>query len=313
MLNHMAVDPQAQPALEFIRSTPPLNTLGVQGAREWARGRKPLSFPDPAPVSIEDRTLEGDGRPLRVRAYFPDAQGPLPVIVFAHSGGWIMGSVASGDAFCGRLAARSRCAVLSVDYRLAPEHPFPAPVDDLAAVVDWVRREGAAAGLEPSKICLAGESSGGNLAAGACIKLRDEGAAGVALQLLVCPVIDPSMSTDSWHEFGEGYSPNREQMAWMWDLYAGGAPMHPYVAPLSAATLEGLPPAIILTAEYDPLADEAELYGAELRKAGVDATVHRCAGQIHAVFSYAALVDRCREALDAVADDVADVFRGVPR
>ena len=317
------IDPQAAAVLELMTSGPPLNRLGVDGARQWSArvGRSP-GPPNPA-LDVREATVPAAGLgaaglgaagPVPVRVYRRTDVAQAPVVIFLHGGGWILGSLDSADDTCQHFALASGCTVVSVDYRLAPEHVFPAALEDSLAVVSWV----AAGGLHPDRpapaICVAGESSGGQLAASTCLAARDAGLGPVALQLLVCPVIDARMGTASWRELGDRYLPCAEQMSWMWDLYAGAPEVRhqPLVSVGEAPDLRGLPPALILTAEFDPLRDEAEQYGERLREAGVAARLRRCDGQVHTVFGCAPAVDRCRQILDETAHDVARALGAVP-
>jgi acetyl esterase len=317
------IDPQAAAVLELMTSGPPLNRLGVDGARQWSArvGRSP-GPPDPA-LDVRDATVPAAagpaaaGRtagPVPVRVYRRTDVTQAPVVIFLHGGGWILGSLDSADDTCQHFALASGCTVVSVDYRLAPEHVFPAALEDSLAVVSWVAAGGLHPDRPPPAICVAGESSGGQLAASACLAARDAGLGPIALQLLVCPVIDARMGTPSWRELGDRYLPCAEQMSWMWDLYAGApeARHQPLVSVGEAPDLRGLPPALILTAEFDPLRDEAEQYGERLREAGVAARLRRCDGQVHTVFGCAPAVDRCRQILDETAHDVARALGAVP-
>ncbi|MGH3203094.1 MAG: alpha/beta hydrolase, partial [Streptosporangiaceae bacterium] len=261
----------------------------------------------------------GAAGPIPVRVYRRADVAQPPVVIFLHGGGWILGSLDSADGTCQHFALESGCTVVSVGYRLAPEHVFPAALEDSLAVVRWVAAGGADAGGAdrdgpPPAICVAGESSGGQLAASTCLAARDAGLGPIALQLLVCPVIDARMATASWRELGDRYLPCAEQMSWMWDLYAGApeARHQPLVSVGEAHDLRGLPPALILTAEFDPLRDEAEQYGERLRGAGVAARLRRCDGQVHTVFGCAPAVDRCRQILDETAHDVARALGADP-
>ncbi|HST40018.1 MAG TPA: alpha/beta hydrolase [Conexibacter sp.] len=245
---------------------------------------------------VRDATIEGPGGPLSVRIYRP-GEGSRPLLVYLHGGGWVMGDLAMHDATCRALAALAGCVVVSVDYRLAPEHPHPAALDDTLAALAWARANAAALGVDPTRIAVGGSSAGGNLAAAAALRLRDEAArapvagapGGLALpplaaQLLLYPVLDSRMATASIAELGSGHLLDRAQLAFYWDAYAPTASVDrtvPQVSPAHAATLAGLPPAVVLSAEHDPLRDEAEQYAARLRGAGVRVELRRARGQIH--------------------------------
>ncbi len=304
------LDPQAEPILRRMTSGPPLNRIGVHGARQWARDRGRPPRPDVAVLSADRRVpaWHAGQRDVTIRVYRRAGElGPVPAIIYMHGGGWILGDLDGADWTCRQLCAQASCSVVSVDYRLAPEHPYPAPLEDCLAVLRWALKDGPGSGLDPGRIAVAGESSGGQLAASLCLAARAEDLGPVAMQLLVCPVTDSRMQTPSWQELGQDYLPCAEQMSWMWDLYCGSpAQRHdPLVSVAEAPDLGGLPPAVIVTAEYDPLRDEGEQYAARLRAAGVPASLHRCAGQVHTVFGCAPYVDSCRMALTEVAREVS--------
>jgi acetyl esterase len=304
------LDPQAEPVLRRMTSGPPLNRLGVPGARQWARDRVMPPRADVAVLTAGQQVppWRTGQQGVSVRIYRPLGRpGPYPAVIYMHGGGWILGDLDSADWTCRQLCAQAGCAVISVDYRLAPEHPYPAPLEDCLAVLRWAVTDGRAAGLDPGRIAVAGESSGGQLAASLCLAALAGSVGPVALQLLVCPATDSRMQTPSWREFGADYLPCAEQMSWMWDLYCGspGLRHHPLVSVAEAPDLAGLPPAVVVTAEYDPLRDEGERYAARLRAAGVRASLRRCPGQVHTVFGCAPYVDSCRLVLTEVAREVS--------
>jgi acetyl esterase len=304
------LDPELRSWFEAAQSVPPLDQLGVGGARQWAKARR-VAEPAPFDGSIDEivvQASEGIDRGadigVPIRMYRPTlALGRWPVIVFIHGGGWILGDLDGVDYTCRSLARGSGCAVVSVGYRLAPEDPFPAAIDDCVAVVRWLLAHGSRFGLDASRLCVAGESSGGQLAAATCAVATVDGMAQVRLQLLVCPAIDRGMKSASWREFGDRFTPRASQMSWMWGLYAGPkAPAPDYRLHLEElADCSGLPEALIITAELDPLRDEGESWGRRLADAGVPVTVRRYEGQLHTVFAYAPFVAHCNEALDAAA------------
>ena len=310
------LDPQAEVILRRLTSGPPLNRVGVDGARDWSRQRAKPPAAD-VPVHAIDMTVPGQP-PVAVRLYRPSGPqastlAPLPTILFLHGGGWILGDLDGSDWTCRQLCAQSGCPVVSVDYRLAPEHPYPEPLQDCLAVLRWALADGPGFGLDPARIAVAGESSGGQLAVSLCLAARAEALTGPILQLLVCPVTDSRMNTQSWRDFGADFLPCAEQMSWMWDLYCGqpGLRHDPLISVAEAPDLAGLPPAIVVTAEYDPLRDEGEQYAARLREAGSPASVRRCAGQVHTVFGCAPFVDSCWLAFKQVAKEVSDSMRAV--
>lgn len=302
------IDPQAKSVHDQITAGPSLDQRGVDGAREWAAERAVPPDPPDSRLEITDAELAGVG----VRVYRPTGQAGLPVVMFIHGGGWILGNLDGVDHTCRELALASGAGVVSVDYRLAPEAVYPTALDDCVGVLrDLGDGGGAAVGLEVEAICVAGESSGGQLAAATCLRAAELGLR-VDLQLLVCPVIDPRMDTASWREFGDELLPVARQMSWMWDLYAGSQEARE-TEPLLNLTLDrdlgDLPPTLVLTSEYDPLRDEGELYGASLERAGVPTEVRRLPGQVHAVFGMARAVDRCGETLREVGEEVGTKLR----
>lgn len=298
----MPLDPQVRDLLDrLVVGRPALNTLPVDvGRRAYAESSARLIPRPAAPVSVEDRTIDGPAGPLRVRIYRPPHDAPpRPLAVFFHGGGWVVCDLDTHDAVCRRLALGADAVVVSVDYRLAPEHRFPAAPDDCTAATRWAVANAAALGADPRRFVLAGDSAGGNLACAVSLRLRDEQGPGARGQLLVYPVTAHwTAGFASYAEFAEGYGLTRDVMAWFWDHYLGG-PMDAaratglpaLAAPLNAPDLRGLPPALVLTAECDVLRDEGEAYAVRLREAGVDATLERCAGMHHGFFNWGGVLD----------------------
>ncbi|MFF4429100.1 alpha/beta hydrolase [Streptomyces sp. NPDC001513] len=227
----------------------------------------------PAVASVSD-TVAG-GVPVRIYDPAPGARD-RPLVVFLHGGGWVMCGLDTHDATCRSLAVASGAVVVSVDYRLAPEHPWPAAVDDALAVLLWAREEATALGCDPDAVVVAGDSSGGNLAAVTALRAPEL----LAGQLLFYPPLDASMGSASVDAYAEGYFHTAAHMAWYWDEY-GGDPRHPHVSPLCAPDLSGLPPALIVLADCDVLRDECLAYARRLAAAGVDCTVQLHPGVFH--------------------------------
>lgn len=302
----MPLDPQAE---AYLGRTPPVQTMTPAEARALTDELAPGIFGPTDPVgSVVDRTLPG---PVRVRIYEP-ASGPagegeacppgLPVLVYLHGGGWVVGSLDSHDGVCRALCARTPCIVVSVDYRLAPEHPFPAAVEDSWAATAWVAEHARSIGGDPGRIAVGGDSAGGNLAAVVALRARDRGLA-LRHQLLVYPVTDCDLDSASYLANAEGYGLTRAGMSWFWDHYAASPELRgsPEASPLRAPDLSGTAPALVITCEYDPLCDEGEAYAARLAEAGVPVTLTRYDGMIHGFIRLAALVDRTQDALDECA------------
>ncbi|GAB3499720.1 alpha/beta hydrolase [Amycolatopsis cihanbeyliensis] len=252
-------------------------------ARSWRPPR------DPAPVGDRyERDIPGPGGNLRIRVYRPVGEGPFPALVWFHGGGWVIGSLDENEATCRALCRGAEVVVISVDYRLAPEHPFPAAAEDAFAAVCWVAGHGAELAVDSRRIAVGGESAGGNLAAVSALMARDHGGPGLVLQLLASPVTaPPSEDRASYRDFAEGYFLSKASMDWFFEQYPRSAAdlVNPYLAPLAAEDLGGLPPALVLTAEYDPLRDEGEEYAHRLLTAGVLCELARYPGQIHGFFA----------------------------
>ena len=262
----------------------------VEGRKLMDEGA-PALFGEPDRIhAVEDAEVAG----VPVRIYRP-SDGHLPALVYLHGGGWVLGSVNSHDGLCRTLAARSACTLVSVDYRLAPEHPFPAAVDDAWAVAAW------AADTFPA-VAMGGDSAGGHLSAVTALRARDEGIA-LALQVLVYPVTDYSFDTGSYGEWGTGTNLTEESMRWFWESFipAGVGDDDPRVSPLRTSELAGVAPALVVTAECDPLCDEGEAYARRLAEAAVPVTLSRYEGQLHGFLRMPAVFERSRDAIDEVA------------
>ena len=297
------IDPQAQAILDATNAGPPLDQLGVDGAREWSASRPRAGTP--TPVARVADIAAAAGRP-RLRVYQPDPSRRLPVIVFAHGGGWILGSLDGADETCRRIASYSGCAVVSVDYRLAPEYPHPAAVTDICRAVDELPALADGENLDAAAVALAGESSGAQAAVAAAMVLAGRGDRALKGLLLACPPVDRTLDTPSWVSYGDDCIPRRSQMKWMWDLYLGADDEYLAGAPDPASgDLAGLPPSIVLVAEYDPLRDEGAALARRMRDAGVAADLVEAAGQIHPVIGYAPLMPSCDRYLRQVATALA--------
>ena len=246
----------------------------------------------------EVRDLDADG--VLARLYRPASDAPLPLLVFLHGGGWMFGDLETHDAMHRILADRANCAVLGVGYRLAPEHPFPAGLNDSATAFAWARREAAALGCDPARIALGGESAGANFTAALTLKLRDAGEAQPLFQLLIHPVTDLEFDFPSMREVeAPGLSP--EYLADARAMYTGAAHhLDPLISPLRATTHEGLAPAILLTAGEDPLRDDGEAYAAALARAGVETLVSRLPGLPHGFMFLPATIPAVSHSFDLI-------------
>lgn len=306
----MPLDPQIQKLLDELQAAggkPPWE-LSLEEVRAAHLARRAWSGPPAQIQQVEDFSVPGAGGPIPVRVY---RHGPdRPVLVWYHGGGFVAGSIEAHDPICRLLAVRSACTVLSVDYRLAPEHPFPAGLDDACAVLGWVTTQGQERGLDSTRVAVGGDSAGANLAAVTVRRARDRGAAVPQFQALVYPVTDASMSRESYAAFGEGYMLTRRHMEWYFAQYLppGTDPRHRDVSPLFAPSLAGLSPAFVMTAEYDPLRDEGEAYAWKLREAGVEVALTRCPGLVHGFFSMGGIVPAAYRAVCKVARAVREAF-----
>jgi acetyl esterase len=282
----MELDPQVAALLRRVNAQPPMHRTPIAELR--AR-RPPPELPVPAIGGARDVTCRTAAGSVPARLYAPPGAASSALVVFFHGGGFVFGSLDSHyDVTCRALCAGAGCHVLSVDYRLAPEHPFPAAVLDADLALDWAAAEAAALGADPRRIVLAGGSAGGNLAAVAALRARDRGGPRACGQLLFYPVTDAPGPTPSYRDFAEGFYLTRADMDWFWRQYvpdpARGT--DPAAAPLRAPDLAGLPPALVATAGHDPLRDEAEAYAARLRQAGVPVLLQRYPGMIHGFLAF---------------------------
>jgi len=306
----MPVDPQIQALLEKGAGVPATNTLPVAAARAQYEARIALMAPAAAIASAAEQVVAGPGGGLRLRIYRPLGAGPFPLLVFFHGSGFVLCSLDTHDGICRNLCAGGGCVVVSVDYRLAPEHKFPAGLDDCVFATRWAADHAAVLDADAHRMGIAGDSAGGNLAAAAALRLRDEGGPALCGQLLIYPVTDyHTPGTASYRENAEGYGLTRDTMVWFWDHYLADPAdaANPLASPLRADSLADLPPALVVTAEYDPLRDEGEAYAARLRAAGVPVAMSRWDGMNHGFFFWVGVVDR---AADAMAESCA-WLRGV--
>jgi acetyl esterase len=308
----MPLDPQARAVLDTLAALggPPLGTVSAVDAR-IAFAARPL--PPGAPVAtVEDRTIPGPAGEIPVRIYTPNGPAPFPVLVWFHGGGWVLGSLDASDHVCRELANAAACIVVSVDYRLAPEHVFPAAPDDCEAAYNWVLANAASFGGDPARVAVGGDSAGGNLAAVVSLRARAGGAQLPVCQVLVYPVTDHNFDRPSYAANGDGYMLTTRAMRWFWDYYVPTVEErgHPDASPLyaGAADLSGLPPALVITAEFDPLCDEGEAYAELLRQAGVPVSVTRYDGVIHSFFGMFPAIDKGRDAIRQSAEALTAAF-----
>ena len=300
----MPLDPQARQLLAIAEKAalPPIYKLGLADARQQMLDTSTALGDGPAVDSVADRTIPGPTGEISVRLYKPAGKS-LPVVVFFHGGGWVIGNIDTHDGYCRSLATASNAVVVSVDYRLAPEHKFPAAAEDAYAATRWVCDHAVALGGRPNSVVVAGDSAGGNLAAVVALMARDRGGPSIARQILIYPITDCDFQAKSYCDFATGHFLTREAMIWFWDQYCTPKTERhqPYLCPRRAESLHDLPPALVLTAECDPLRDEGEVYADKLREAGVDVTLTRYDGMIHGFTRRFDALDKAHDALREVA------------
>jgi acetyl esterase len=295
-----SVHPQAQQILDgkAASGAPPLWELSPDQGRAMVEANGQIIGAGPTVASVRDITIPSQAGGMPARVYSPSADAP-GVVVYYHGGGWVVGSLDSWDASCRLLAVASGCDLVSVDYRLAPEHVFPAATDDAFDALIWIGSPGGLAAGRP--IVVAGDSAGGNLALVTALRARDAGGPPVAMQLLVYPVADCDLDRKSYHEYdGDEFIVNRGDMVWFWDHYAPdpAVRVNPYASPLRAPDLSGLPPAYVITAEHDPLRDEGFDCAERLRAARVPVEHRHFGSQIHGFFTFVNLLDDADRAVN---------------
>lgn len=266
--------------------------------------------PDVALRAVEDRKVDVAGAtPVPVRVYWPDRDGPLPAIVFFHGGGFVLSSVDGHDAFARKLAAGTDAIVVSVDYRLAPEHRYPAAVEDAMTAVTWVIENAEKLGIDATRVAVAGDSAGGNLAAVACLIGRDRSLPPLAAQVLIYPVLDARQGSESYRSNATGYFLTAAHMRWFWEQYLDGAdPDHPHVSPVRQVDLSSLPPAIVVVGEHDVLADDGRSYAALLSEAGVSVELFDYPGMFHGFFGLVEQLPTAKQANDDVFFALEQLF-----
>ena len=300
------MDPEARAYLDLTQSLglPPLAEQGVLEARRNNRMRAPMLAGELEPVArIEDLRVPGPRGPIGGRIYAPVGGQSLPALLYMHGGGWVLGDIDTHDSVCRALARRAGCMVLSVGYGLAPEHRFPAAVEDAWAGLVWLHENGAAIGADPDRLAVGGDSSGGNLAAVVARWARERGGPRIAAQVLIYPVTNYDLDTPSYGTMGTGHGLTRESMRWYWEQYlndpSDGA--SPDASPLRASDLSGLAPALVITCELDPLESEGSAYAAALGAAGgLVEHIHE-AGMIHGYIRMAGVIGRARKSWEDCA------------
>jgi acetyl esterase len=273
---------------------PGIDTMPIDTARELGNAGVELGAKPAAPVTeVADRMIPGPAGDIPVRVYVPGGAAPFPVIAYFHGGGFVLGNLDTHDRICRRLCRGAGALVVSVDYRLAPEHRFPAALDDCMAVTNWLADHAVDLRGDRDRIAVAGDSAGGNLAAAVALASRADDGPGLTAQVLLYPVIDAACATPSFVQNSEGYLLTAAVMRWFWEQYLGpdGDADNAYASVLRAPDLAGLPPALVITAEFDPLRDEGEAYAEHLREAGNAVEAHRFDSMTHGFVGMDALVE----------------------
>jgi len=307
-MDHTLLDPDCQRVLDLIREAgrPPYETLTPTEAREFYRAGRRILQPDPPEVA-EVRNLKAPGptgeTALRLyRGLGTNRGAALPALVYFHGGGWVIGDLDTHDGVCRLIANTAGCAVISVDYRLAPEHKFPAAVDDAVSATEWVAANAGRLGIDGSRLAVGGDSAGGNLAAVVALAARDGNGAKIAAQLLIYPATDFSRKHPSHREPETSILLTHSVIGWFANHYIGDADSNDWRAsPARATSLAGLPPAYVLTAGADPLRDEGDEYAARLKEAGVDVTYRHFPGQFHGFFTMGKLLNQANIAVTEIA------------
>jgi acetyl esterase len=307
------LDPQVEEMLEMMEAenVPAIQALSTSGARAllrdlFIRDNKAEILPDD--VSMEDMTIPGPESEIPIRIYRPDGEGPHPALLYIHGGGWVIGGLDEYDDVCAKLASHAGCVVVSVDYRLAPEHPFPAAVEDSYAAALWLGQHTDLLNADPDRLVIGGDSAGGNLTAATTLMIRDHGGPAFAHQLLIYPAVNSPELTqyESYEENGEGYFLEYESMQWFYERYIQDPTetRNEYAFPILARDLSDLPPATVITGGFDPLRDEGIEYAERLEDAGVPVDHQHYEGMIHGFVNLSEEVDVGQEAIEHLADQV---------
>jgi acetyl esterase len=308
----MALHPQAKALLDFLASAgaPPIEQLPLSEARAVRSEMIESGGPEEPVAEVQNRTVPGPGGPIPIRLYRPVKKDTLPALVYFHGGGFVICNLDTHDRQCRALANASGCAVISVDYRLAPEHKYPAAVEDAYAATKYVAEHAAEFGVDPNRIAVGGDSAGGNLATVVSLLSRDRGGPRLKFQLLIYPMVDFYDQSPSMQHYSKDYFLTREGMDWFTESYLPNreAGLEPSASPTNATDLRGLPPAMVLTAECDPLRDQGETYARKLQGAGVAVELKRYEGMFHPFFQFGAILDTAKVAMKDAASAVREAL-----
>ena len=307
----MPLHPDAEAYLRVAAAEPPVYTLTPAEARAFRAARIAATPRNPEPVGrIDTLTIPGPNGPVGLRVYRPATPGPHPVVVYCHGGGFVVGNLDQVDSVVRMITNAVPAVVVSVDYRLAPEHPFPEPGEDAYAALAWAAAEANRFDGDPDKLVVAGDSAGGTLAIVSAYAAADRGGPPVGAAVLVYPVCQYRFDTSSYEAFAEGYGLTRAAMQWYWKQYLRRPEdaQNPYAAPMERSNFAGFPPTLVILAEYDPLRDDGAQFAARLQQAGVPVTVWQAPGMVHGFFSQEWAPTSRREAVRRVAEHLRHVF-----
>lgn len=310
-MTSVELDPQCRTFLDAVAAMnrPSWEVMGPNEARKVFHTLDALFGTFAGEVTARDEQL-GGRIPVRMYRTVGRAHEILPVVVYFHGGGFVLGNLDTHDTLCRRLCHQTQCAVVAVDYRLAPEHPFPAALDDCYDVVEYLSVNAQALNVDGQRIIVAGDSAGGNLAAAVSLKCRDLGGPKLVAQFLIYPVLDDSCATISYDRFATGYGLTAETMRWFWQQYAGMQPRNAYLVPAQAHSLRDLPQTVVVTAQCDVLRDEAEAFAQRLQSEGVTTKLKQYEGMIHGFVHFSAAFDKGLQATQEIAADMRCLLLG---
>jgi acetyl esterase len=311
----MSLDPQARALLDAAKASgaPEMWELTPDQARAEYLRRTERVRAGVDIYRVEDRQIPGPVQPIKVRVYTPQVsqeQASLPVLVWYHGGGFVIGDLDSHDSACRALANQTECLVVAVDYRLAPEHKFPGAVEDCEAALQWVAAHATELGGDPGRIAVGGDSAGGNLAAVVALLAREKGGPKLCFQLLIYPCVAPEPETPSHHQFAEGYLLTRKTITWFFKQYLRSSKdtLDPRYAPLEEKDLSSLPPSLVIVAGFDPLRDEGVDYAKALIDAGNKVTLSNYEGMIHGFYLMGGMIDKANQAIEESAQHLKEAF-----
>lgn len=308
----MTLDPQVQKLLESLkgRKVKPIEERTAEEYRGQINFYKAMLGTPKEVANIEDRMIPVENGEIPIRIYTPKGKGPFPVFIYLHGGGFVIGDIDVGNTVCCNIANGSNCIVVSVGYRLAPEHKFPVALQDSIKATKWVADNANSINADSSRIAIGGDSAGGNMATVISSLSRKEGYPSIKYQVLIYPMTNMDFDTKSYRENGEGYILTRESAMWFVRQYLNDEEEknNPLVAPMLAENLEGLPPALIITAQYDPLRDDGSLYASKLIEHGVDVEYKCYKGMIHGFLWMTEIIKQGEQAIDHIANRLSSVF-----